>query len=321
MGFSDKSVGFTMAVAAAMLWGTFGTFSNILRDMGVAAATVSLISPIFLVLVFVTMVARVSWRNFMIPKRLIFAIVLDGLAAALYNYAAVMAYEYLPIAIVSTIIYCNLFLLIVITRLIFKTPITRQKIVAICAAIVGITMVVNLYEVIQTGSFSLSIIGIVWNLLAMISWTTLLTCSKALCDGGVDGNAIIAYEGIFSLVILSVIIQSPVATFHNLAAVFASSHGLVILPILGFGVFTTGLCYWLYIHAVARMDPAYVQIGYTMDPVTSSLLGLFLFHQTLKPVQFAGILLIVALVIWIEISEVKEARKTLRAAVPVSREE
>lgn len=291
-----KKIGFAMGISAAVLWGTFGTFSTFMYDYGLSEGTISLIAPLFLAVFFFILVAKNDVHNIRIPKALLPALALNGLSSAAYNYTAVQAYAYLPIGVVSPIIYCNLFLLIIISRIVFKTPITWQKIVAVCGSVIGIAMVVNIFG----SAGRLNLIGVAWALAAMASWASLVTFEKYLLIHEVDGNAILVYEGVFSLIFISVFIQSPGAALENIAQSFTASGGMVIWPILAFGFFTTVLCYWLYINALDRLEPAYVQISYTMDPVTSCILGLVIFGQILLPVQIIGIAVILSVVIWIQ---------------------
>lgn len=60
--------------------------------------------------------------------------------------------------------------------------------------------------------------------------------------------------------------------------------------------------------AVKNSDPGLVQLGFVMDPLTASVLGFFVLGQTLLPVQIAGMVLILAVVVWVQWLEVKAAR-------------
>ncbi len=293
---SQKRVGFLMGISAAILWGTFGTFSILLSRFGLTEGTISLIAPFFLLAFFTILVIKNDVKAFKIPKLLVPALVFNGLSSAAYNYAAVQAYSYLPIGVVSTIIYCNLFLLIIISRLAFKIPITWQKVVAVCGAIIGIALVVNIFG----SSGNLNLIGLVWAITAMVSWAALVSLEKYLLIHDVDSNAIIAYEGLFSLVFISLFMHPPARVLADIAQAFTASNGLVLLPILGFGLLTTAACYWLYINALNRLEPAYVQITYTLDPATSCILGLVIFGQTLLFSQIIGIAIVLLVVIWLQ---------------------
>lgn len=171
---SKKNTGLIMACTAALAWSTFGTFSTLLSGYGLSEGTISLISPLFLLVGF-TIVAIISSGigSMKIPRKALVFLFLDGGCSALYNYACVQAYANLPIGIVSTVIYCNLFALIFICRIVFKDPITRQKLLAVGMALIGVMMVVNVFGAGSEGSITAK--GLIWAFLAMLAWAGLMT--------------------------------------------------------------------------------------------------------------------------------------------------
>jgi drug/metabolite transporter (DMT)-like permease len=296
---SKKVTGFFMAMAAAIAWGTFGTFSTILNGYGLDEGTVSLISPLCLLVFFSIFTIKNGWRNFNPTKKLVPIVLLLGVVEALFSYSTVQAYSHLPFALVSTIIYCNLFLLIILSRIIFKTRITWHKLVAVVAAVVGIAMVVNAFDV----NSGINLIGFGWAALAMVCWATLVTCEKYLLEHDMNSNAVIAWEGILGVIFISIAVCSPIVAVTDVIGTFAAHGAIVLLPLAGFGLITTVFCYWMYINALDRLEPAFVQIAYTLDPTTSCLLGLVLFGQLLAPIQFIGIGIILVVVIGIQLVE------------------
>lgn len=308
---SKKTTGLIMACTAALAWSTFGTFSTLLSGYGLSEGTISLISPLFLLVGF-TIVAIISSGigSMKIPRKALVFLFLDGGCSALYNYACVQAYANLPIGIVSTVIYCNLFALIFICRIVFKDPITRQKLLAVGMALIGVMMVVNVFGAGSEGSITAK--GLIWAFLAMLAWAGLMTNEKLVMDRGGDPNAVCAYEGLFSVIIIG-IASSPVAVAHNLSDVFISSGGMVLLPILGFGLISTMTAYFFYMHAFDRVVPTYVQICYTLDPAVSCLLGLIVFGQVLAPIQIVGIIVVLVTVIWLQIYENKRESQIAKA--------
>jgi drug/metabolite transporter (DMT)-like permease len=288
-----------MAIVAAIAWGTFGTFSTFLNNLGLSEGTISLVSPFCLLLFFALFTLRDGWRSFIPKRRLVPIIILLGFVEALFSYSTVQAYSHLPFALVSTIIYCNLFLLIIFSRILFKTRITWQKTAAVIAAVVGIALVVNVFDT-RSG---VSLVGIGWAALAMLCWASLVLCEKYLLEHEMNGNAIIAWEGLLAVIFISIALCSPMAAASELIASFGE-HGLVVLaPLAAFGLLTTVFCYWMYINALNRLEPAYVQIAYTLDPTTSCVLGLIVFAQALAPIQIVGIALILLVVIGVQLLE------------------
>lgn len=56
-----KKIGFAMGISAAVLWGTFGTFSTFMYDYGLSEGTISLIAPLFLAVFFFILVAKMMY--------------------------------------------------------------------------------------------------------------------------------------------------------------------------------------------------------------------------------------------------------------------
>lgn len=298
-----KSTSLLLAVAGAVLWGTYGTFTTLLGKLGLTNATISMIGPIFIFVFFTALTLKSGWRNYKMPLKIIPVVLFYGCFSGLDSYAAVTAYSLLPIAVSSIIIYCNLFLLIIFSRILFKNKLTKEKIIACIAAVIGIALVVNVFH--SDGSISPT--GLLWALLAMCGWAGIVISEKYLLNAGVTGNTILSFHGIISFSFLS-IFNSPLDFIHNVATAFTISGWALPLTMLAFGLFTEIFCYMLYITALKRLEPALVQIAWTMDPVTSCVLGLIVFGQVLVPVQFIGIFVILAVVFWLHWESRKEEK-------------
>ncbi|WP_042330757.1 hypothetical protein [Desulfosporosinus orientis] len=52
-----------------------------------------------------------------------------------------------------------------------------------------------------------------------------------------------------------------------------------------------------------NIEPSYMQIMYSLDPVVASLLGFVVFRQSLNASNIAGICLIIGVVIYVRITE------------------
>ena len=293
--------GFLMALAAGVFWGSYGTFTTILADMGLGSNTISLISPLFAMLLFFVFVLADSPKKLLVRRGLLPVLLVYGLLSALFNYSLVRAYIYLPIAIVSTIVFCNLFLIMVFSYFLFHDKMTWQKCVAITLAIFGIAMVLNVFSL----EWTFSLTGILWTLAATFSWAVMVTGEKFMLNHDVDGNAIMMYQGFFSVLFIS-LLASPWQAIVDLAAAITATGGRILLPVLGLGVVTTIGCFYLYINALKRLEAAYAQLGFVMDPLTASILGFLVFGQALLPIQIAGIALILLVVSWVQWGETRK---------------
>jgi drug/metabolite transporter (DMT)-like permease len=296
-----KSTGFLLAVGSAVLWGSYGTFTTFLGKLGLTAASIALIGPIFIFVFFTTINLLTNGvKSYKLPLKLIPVLLFYGVFSALDSYAAVTAYSLLPVAVGSIIIYCNLFLLILFSRILFQIKLNKKKIFACVIAVMGIALVVDVFRM----EGRISLLGLAWAFIAMCCWAGIVICEKYLLNANIKGSTVLSFHGIMSVSFLFAI-HSPIAFTDNIAAAFAASGWILPMTMLGFGVFTEIFCYFAYMIALKRLEPAVVQIAYTMDPVTACILGMIFFHQVLVPVQYVGIFLILTVVIWLHWNEKK----------------
>ena len=307
MSFFDEKVPkqfcFLLAAMAGVCWGTHGTFSFMLGEYGVSDHTVALISPLGVFIFFFLLILKSDIRELAVPKRLIPLLILYGLMSAVFNLATIKAYFHLPVGIVHTVIFCNLFLLMIFSRILFKTPFTASKLLFCVLAVAGISLMLDVF-----GGGAVSRVGFLWTMAAMVSWAVLVTCDKLLLGKGMSGNAVLFFQGLLGFLILSFIAPPPTAISEIVTAVKLSG-GAALIPFAGIIFITSIGSLFLYIQALKKMEPALVQLGYVMDPLTATVLGLLLFGQTLKPLQVFGVALIIGLVIAVEVSEIRAAGK------------
>lgn len=309
MTMTQKKAGLIMGLIAGTSWSTYGTFTTILSNYGLEEGTISLISPLFLVVMFsILALATGGIKALKVPKKAWIFLLCDGLCSALYNYSAVQAYAHLPIGVVSTIIYANLFCLIFICRFVWKDPVTKQKLLAVGLAICGVMLVANVFGAGGTGN--INPIGIFWALLAMLSWAGLMTFETLCMERETDPNAVCMYEGIFSIIIIGAA-TSPALVVANIGEAFAANGAILLLPILGLGLITTMCAYYFYMHALTKVLPTYVEICYALDPTLACIWGLLFFGQQLTVLQFLGIAIVLCAVIFEQIYEMKAENKRL----------
>jgi len=299
----QKKYSFLMAVAAGVCWGTYGTFATIMNNYGISEGVISIIPPLGYGLFFLILLIKDNIRKIMIARKLIPVVLFYGLQSAAFNFSLVKAYVYLPIGIVSTIVFCNLFVLMIFCRILFKDKITWQKGVSFGLAVLGIALVLNVFAL----DFTWNLQGLLWTGLALLGWALMVTSEKYMLNQCVDANAILVFNGFFSVFFLC-FHTAPWVFFANMSAAISGSHGMVLLPTFALIAVTSIGCYFFYINALKHMEASIVQLGFVMDPLTASILGFVAFRQTLLPVQIVGILLIISVVVWVEWLEVKAER-------------
>lgn len=299
-----KSAYFIIAVLAGAFWGTHGTFASLLGQYGVSDDVVSFLCPLFYGSFFLFLVLKNDPSVLKVSKKFIPLLLLYGIESAVYNYAIIKAYWHMPVGIVHTIVFCNLFLLMIFSRVIFKTPLTWQKAGFSALAVLGIAMLLNVFD----ADVSWSALGIICTLISMVAWAMLVTTEKYLLEQGLDGNALLVFSGYFAALFL-IFFANPVSVVQEIAHSVVVSNGISLLPLLGYAFITSVGSYYFYLVALRRMEPTLVQLAYVADPLVATLLGVVIFGQLLVPIQTAGLFLILAVVVAVQLLELRSEKK------------
>lgn len=294
-----KNFSFLLAIIAGILWGTYGTFATFMMDLGLREETISLIAPLFLAVVFLLLVLMKNYRKLKVAKRNLPILLLYGFFCAGFNWSIVQAYAYFPIGVVSTLVFCNLFLIMILSYFLFKDPFTWQKGVASALAVLGIAMVLNVFSLEWHWSWQ----GLFWTMSTLVCWAFMVVVEKLLLVREMDGDAIIFFQGFFAVLFISFLFP-PWQAVDNLTATVMASGGKVLWPLFGIGLITQVGCYFFYIRALQRIEPAYAQLGFVMDPCTASILGFLIFGQALLPIQIGGVVLILLVVAFVQYQEI-----------------
>lgn len=299
-----KQFYFLLAVAAGASWGTHGTFTYLLAQYGINDNAIALICPLTYGLFFLILTVKDDFRHLILPKKWIPLFLLYGFVAAGFSLSSTKAYMHLPVGIVHTVVFCNLFLIMLFSRWLFKTPIKKENIFCAIVAVIGIAFMLNIFG----NGMNLNFIGILWTLAALVFWATLVTIEKYFLNIGLNGNALLTFSGLFAVIFIS-FLSPPWETVSDIIGAVIQSGGTALVPLAGFILIPSIASYAFYLKALTRMDPTLTQLGYVGDPLTATILGVILFGQSLLPIQMIGIVLILCVVIFVEVRDFRSAKK------------
>jgi drug/metabolite transporter (DMT)-like permease len=197
--------------------------------------------------------------------------------------------------------FCNIFVLMIVSRVVFKNRITPRKIVAGLVAVIGVSLVLN----VLSQGFAINLTGLFWILLTMLSWATMVTLDKYLLESGIDSIAMLMYAALFAVLFLS-LLSPPWLLIGSIATISVRTGGLALLAVFGYALIPQVASYFFYVSGLKLSEISYLQVAYSLDPVTAVILGLLIFRQTLQTVQILGVLLILAVVCYVQLNERQE---------------
>jgi len=237
-----------------------------------------IIGSITLMIAFLFTKQKINWSN--VRKNLPFLIGSGCIFG--YNWIFLFkAYQHTTIANATLSYYCAPIIVVLLSPLIFKEPLTPLKGICVLSAMVGMICITG----IGSASGGDRIIGIVYGLVAASLYAAVMIINKFLKD-------LSAFEStLFQLVITSVAMMPYVFLSGRLqfAELDISGWALVIVV----GIIHTGLAFLLFFPSIQKLRGQTTAILCYIDPVFAIIISFIVLHEKLNALQIVGGLLII----------------------------
>jgi drug/metabolite transporter (DMT)-like permease len=278
------SLGTTLVVLAALCWGLSGGIGGMLMADGWDPFVVSFYrGAIGLLFVLVWLALRPGGSG-LADRRLWFWSVVAGLGVA-GNFAFYfVSIAEGSVAVAATLMYCApVFVYLVSFALGLERP-SLLKWAAIVLVMLGVALLTRIHEV---GAGSVTAIGAGAGLLAGLSYAVFIFGFRyAAPHGSPQAILVIAFAVLVTTLIW------PGDAEQTVAVLSAPSWPLfAVLGVLG-----AGLSFILYIVGLKYTAPAVASIVAMVEPVTASLFGVVVLHESLVGLQILGMGLILVTV-------------------------
>lgn len=309
----NKKVGFPCGMISGISYGTFGVFQTLLLAAGVTENALVALPAFILTLYFgirvlfkTHVLKEISWKIYL----------LVGLQGAIgttaLNFCYTKAYASgMPVGVVSIVAFCNVLVVMILSYFVLKYKFTLPKIIAMVAAIFGVSLVIGL---IGGGANAgvYTAIGIMWTLLIPIFYGINVVINAYALNKGTDSDAALLIAQGASLIVVFVFMIHPVELFSGL---FSNVGGAAFwLALIGFCVIPHIVCYSMMQESLKRIDPTIYQIIMSLDPVTALILGILVMSQAVTGLQIVGILIVLAAVVFITIMDGRDTTESMEAA-------
>ncbi|MFN2354553.1 MAG: DMT family transporter [Desulfopila sp.] len=273
--------GSTVLVAlAALFWGLSGGIGGILMAGGWDAFVVSFYRGAIGLLFVLVWLALRPHRSGLASRRLWFwsAVAGFGVAGNFAFYFVSIAQG--SVAVAATLMYCApVFVYLVSFALKLERP-TALKWAAIAVVMVGIVLLTQIYDIAASGVTPL---GVAAGLLAGLSYAVFIFGFKYAAPHG-SPQAILS----IAFAVLAIILIWLCDMDQTVAALSTPDWPLFV----ALGVLGAGLSFVLYIIGLNHTAPAVASIVAMVEPVTASLFGVVVLHESLVGVQIFGMGLI-----------------------------
>ncbi len=286
--------GYAIALTGVTLWSTTGIFiSYLLKNFTLAPMTLAFWRNIFVItaLGFGLLIFRRSLLR--VEKRDRWFLILYGLALTLMNALWTFSVAYNGAAVSTVLVYASPGITAVAGKFFFKERLTRLRIAAVIASLIGSALVAR---AIDPAQWNLNAIGIVIGILSAFSFTLYSLMGKVVFQRRINSWAATFYA--FAVAAVAFAFTQNSNTILSLGTHYNGWLILIILAVIptigGFGLYTASLGY---------LPAGTANLIAVLEPVLTTILAVFLLNETLLPIQLLGGALIVGSVISLRVEE------------------
>ena len=206
------------------------------------------------------------------------------------------AYRYTSIANATVSYYCAPVIVMLLTPVLFKEPLTRTNVLCIFAAMAGMVCISGAGGALNRQN----LIGIAYGFGGAVFYAAIVLTNKFLKD-------ISDFESAFTQLFIAALALLPYVLLTDGIPLAGASAGAVLLLIL-VGVVHTGFSYLLYFASLPRLDSRTIATFSYIDPISAILLSSLFLAEPMTLVQAAGAVLILGATLVNELVGMRNAR-------------
>ena len=208
------------------------------------------------------------------------------------------------VAVAVTLNYTAPFFVLVLSRVLYKEPITKSKGVALLGALLGVALVSGF---IGAGSIGIngSFPGVLAGLVSGFSYglQTIVYKSVGRKHGPITLNFWMMLTGAVQLTLLLALVTSQIPTvFSRLAT--ASPKAWLLMTLIGIGPGTAA--FGLFADGINKVEATRGSIVAMSEPVAACLLGYLILDERLTWLQLAGVILVIGSIVGISVTKAPE---------------
>lgn len=269
---------------AGCAWGSSGLFTRYLTGLGMSPVAVAFFRCLSAALMLAVFLALRDRSVFRVRGRDLWMFVGTGaISIGLFSAFYFLAQTLTTLSLAAVLLYTAPFFVIFMSRLFFKEPITRQKIVALILAFAGCLFATG---VIGGGAIELSLAAVMAGLASGVCYA-LYSIFGEVALRRYQPMTVTVYSLAFAAASLGLIFAASGAAMPQVS-------GGMILAILGMGLIPTAIPYIFYTRGLAGLSPSKASVLAFAEPMMATVLGIVVLHEPMTLTSLAGIALIFA---------------------------
>ena len=296
-----KYISYIYVILSAVCWGFIGFSNRLLTAAGIELGNRVFIRNFGTLLVltvvfglFHRQVFRIQWKH--LPIFLCSGLISILLLSTVYFQCQTMC----SLSVAAVLLYLAPSFVVLFSAVLWKTPLTRRKLIALVVSLLGCVMVSGILGGDMTASWAGIGLGVLSGL-CYASYTVFAHYGLAHYE---------SYTMIYWTFLVAGLGSAAFADFKTLPLAFASTQGIV--GVFGVVIVATVLPYIFYTKGLEGVESGRASIITNIEPVVETLVGIFVFKEALTVWTVLGVACVFGCVILL-------ARKGNKA--PMAKEE
>ncbi|MDQ0254830.1 drug/metabolite transporter (DMT)-like permease [Evansella vedderi] len=276
-------IAYLITIIGASFWGLTGLFVESLYQHGFTAWEIvalrlssSTIILIILMSLFSPKLLRINVRH------LPYFFGLGVVSIVIFNWCYFTVIEQTSLSIAVVLLYTSPVFVTILSRMIFKEQITREKILSLILTFTGCALVIQLLPI---GNATVPITSIILGLLSAF-FCALYSIIGKFISWHYNFLTITVYA-----LLMGCLFIFPTSGLWKKTEAFQSTD--VWLNIIGVAVISTILAYTLYTFGLVFIESSKAAILGAMEPIVAVLVGVFVFKDALNSLQVVGIIFVI----------------------------
>ncbi len=288
-----KKLAVPYILLAGILWGCIGIFVRRLNVLGISSmqivalrALAAAVGMLIFLLVYDRKLLKIRWKD-------LWCFLGTGLCSILFfNFCYFKAVTLTTMSVASVLLYTAPAFVMVLSFFLFKEKITVRKICALVMTVAGCALVTGLLGIGTNGLSvgispeSITLSGLLYGLGAGIGYALYSIFSRFAMEKGYHTFTIIFYT--FLITFVGCLFFTDIRPVGKL---LVSSPENLFFCIL-FGLLATVIPYITYTIGLTYVENGVASILASIEPVTATLLGVILYHESMNFGNLAGLIIV-----------------------------
>lgn len=271
-------------LAGAALWGLAGIWNRYLMAGGLSPISVVVLRNFGGMLLLMLIFALKDRSVFHVERKHLKYFFGTGVISVLsFTLCYFSCQKICSLAVASILLYTAPSIVVVLSAILWREPVTGKKLLALALTLVGCAFVCGVFA----GGLTVTILGVLLGLGSGFFYALYSIFGRYALQAGYSSVSVTVWTFIFAGT-ASLVLLRP----SELAATMTSP-GIWLLA-LGMVVFSTAAPYLLYTAGLSRVEAGKASIMASLEPVVASLAGVMVFGEPMSAMTLIGIACVLA---------------------------